>query len=164
MMKLIFILLLTSTTLFAAVPKIKVLLDRELKSIKIQGSNVSARFYKLNKRKKYLGKRKIKFNCYSKFNTSKSKPIQIASLKSANGILNWKKEDYRGEFHLVTSPYKNRCDLIHDVSLEDYISSLLNKEMNHKWPMEALKAQAIAARTYAYHKIKTKHVSKKSEL
>ena len=33
--------------------------------------------------------------------------------------------------------------------MEDYLSSLLAKEMNGQWPLEALKAQAIAARTYA---------------
>ena len=33
--------------------------------------------------------------------------------------------------------------------MESYISSLLPKEMHGRWPLEALKAQAIAARTYA---------------
>jgi stage II sporulation protein D len=44
--------------------------------------------------------------------------------------------------------------------MEAYISSLLTKEMNSKWPIEALKAQAVAARTYALNKIKTQQVSK----
>ena len=32
--------------------------------------------------------------------------------------------------------------------------------MNAVWPLEALKAQAVAARSYAYHKIVTQQVSR----
>jgi len=32
--------------------------------------------------------------------------------------------------------------------------------MNPKWPLEALKAQAVAARTYALHKMRTQQVTK----
>ena len=35
-----------------------------------------------------------------------------------------------------------------------YLSSLLSKEMNGSWPLEALKAQAVAARSYALDKMK----------
>jgi stage II sporulation protein D len=44
--------------------------------------------------------------------------------------------------------------------MESYISSLLTKEMNSKWPLEALKAQAVAARSYALHKMQSQQVSK----
>jgi stage II sporulation protein D len=37
--------------------------------------------------------------------------------------------------------------------MESYLSTLLAKEMNSSWPTEALKAQAVAARTYAFTKI-----------
>ena len=45
--------------------------------------------------------------------------------------------------------------------MEDYLSILLPKEMNASWHPEALKAQAVAARSYALHKVKSKYVSKK---
>ena len=35
------------------------------------------------------------------------------------------------------------------VDVEDYIKGILPYEMNNTWPMEALKAQAVTARTYA---------------
>ncbi len=154
-MKLILIIPIFSFCAFASSPKIKVLLDKELTSVKIQGEDLSANFHNTNKLKRYKGDRRIKFNCHSSKSDTSAKSVQIASLKSPSGIISWNDIKYKGEFHLVSTPKKNRCDLIHNVSLEDYVSSLLNKEMNHTWPIEALKAQAVAARTYAYQKIQT---------
>lgn len=39
--------------------------------------------------------------------------------------------------------------VINHVELEDYLRGVLSKEAPHQWPMEALKALAIVARTYA---------------
>ena len=36
------------------------------------------------------------------------------------------------------------CELINTVEIENYVSSLLSKEMNSNWHVEALKAQAVA--------------------
>lgn len=38
---------------------------------------------------------------------------------------------------------------IKNIDLEKYIASVLAGEVNHTWPMESLKAQAVAARTFA---------------
>src|SRR5690606_26776420 len=54
----------------------------------------------------------------------------------------------------LTNPGKESCDLVNSISLENYISTLLSKEMNGTWPVEALKAQAVAARTYAFERVK----------
>lgn len=40
------------------------------------------------------------------------------------------------------------CALVNHVALEDYVASLLNTEMSSRFPREALRAQAIAARSY----------------
>lgn len=40
-------------------------------------------------------------------------------------------------------------DLLNDIDLEDYLLSVVPSEMPSSWPLEALKAQAIAARSYA---------------
>ena len=37
----------------------------------------------------------------------------------------------------------------HFVNIEDYVKGILPYEMNNAWPIEALKAQALCARTYA---------------
>ncbi len=41
-----------------------------------------------------------------------------------------------------------------EVDLEDYVASVLSGEVPGSWPSEALKAQAIAARTYAVAKMR----------
>ncbi len=43
----------------------------------------------------------------------------------------------------------NEIFLINILGVEDYLSSVVGSEMPTKWPIEALKAQAIASRTYA---------------
>ena len=39
--------------------------------------------------------------------------------------------------------------IIHYVDIEDYVKGIIPYEMNNTWPIEALKAQACCARTYA---------------
>ncbi|TSA01376.1 MAG: SpoIID/LytB domain-containing protein [Nitrospiraceae bacterium] len=43
---------------------------------------------------------------------------------------------------------------INEVALEDYVKGVVPSEMNANWHPEALKAQAMAARTYALYKIR----------
>jgi stage II sporulation protein D len=43
--------------------------------------------------------------------------------------------------------------VVNELPLEDYLVGVLRAEMNERWPQEALRAQAIVARTYAaYHR------------
>jgi stage II sporulation protein D len=43
--------------------------------------------------------------------------------------------------------------VVNEVPLEDYLVGVLRAEVGEKWPLEALRAQAIVARTYAaYHR------------
>jgi stage II sporulation protein D len=44
--------------------------------------------------------------------------------------------------------------VVNEVGFEDYLVGVLRAESSEKWPLEALRAQAIAARTYAaYHRL-----------
>ncbi len=54
---------------------------------------------------------------------------------------------YRGEVKLVSG--SSGLTVINDLKLEDYVASVVGKEMYPIWPQEALKAQAVAARSYA---------------
>nr|MBI3612654.1 SpoIID/LytB domain-containing protein [Nitrospirota bacterium] len=47
-----------------------------------------------------------------------------------------------------------RLIAINEVALEDYVKGVVPSEMSAAWHQEALKAQAIAARTYALYKIR----------
>ena len=54
---------------------------------------------------------------------------------------------YRGRLRLLCQG--NQLTVINHLPLEDYITSVVGAEMPSHWPAEALKAQAIAARSYA---------------
>ena len=54
---------------------------------------------------------------------------------------------YRGR--TVITPTSGGLTAINYVDLESYLYSVLGGEMNGNWPQEALKAQAVAARSYA---------------
>lgn len=142
----------------ASMPSIKVLIGKSLKNIRVEGTDLRKIVHTQNKSLQYLGRKQISFNC----DPAKSvkaikfpeKALHVASLNSPTGLVSWNDKKYQGEFHLVTSPKKQSCDLINLIPMESYITSLLAKEMNGTWPIEALKAQAVAARTYALHRIK----------
>jgi stage II sporulation protein D len=53
---------------------------------------------------------------------------------------------------VVVRPYKDGLQLINVIPLEDYLAAVLGSEMPVSFPPEALKAQAVAARTYALQK------------
>ena len=53
---------------------------------------------------------------------------------------------------VVVRLYKDGLQLINVIPLEDYLAAVLGSEMPVSFPPEALKAQAVAARTYALRK------------
>lgn len=54
-----------------------------------------------------------------------------------------------GTLHIVSQG--DRLAVINLLSLEDYVEGVLPSEIHTSWPMEALKAQALATRTYVLH-------------
>lgn len=74
---------------------------------------------------------------------------------SPAGVVKWKGKYLAGKLQvLVSDSKKGRCHLINKLDMEGYISQVISREMHPNWPLEALKAQAVVARTYAYFKIK----------
>ena len=72
---------------------------------------------------------------------------------SQTGLLALNDRIYRGSFVIKQSISQNNAsanfNIINYLSLEDYLLSVVPSEMPSRWPAEALKAQAIAARSYA---------------
>ena len=54
---------------------------------------------------------------------------------------------YRGEFQI--SCRGGQLRVVNALGIETYLTSVVGSEMPHHWPLAALKAQAVAARTYA---------------
>ncbi|WP_345219187.1 SpoIID/LytB domain-containing protein [Georgenia halophila] len=55
---------------------------------------------------------------------------------------------YRGAIRLAASTTAGTFDVVNDVRLEDYLRGVVPRESPASWPIEALKAQAVAARSY----------------
>ena len=138
-------------------PKVRIRIAKSLPLIKISGSNLKSFIFPKNLESNYPGKKTIQFNCFKSQNIRE--PKLFALLSSRDGLLEFKDQKYQGEFLIVSKAKGQSCDIINQTPMESYISTLLAKEMNSSWPIEVLKAQAVAARTYAYNRIKTKNVS-----
>jgi stage II sporulation protein D len=143
---------------YAAVPSIKVLIAKSLNSVVVEGMDLQKTIHLQKTSQQYQGRKSISFNCDPKKPKLKAlaprNSLLLASLSSPTGLVSWGRTKYQGELHLVSSPVHESCDLINSIPLEAYIMTLLPKEMNGSWPVEALKAQAVAARTYALERIK----------
>jgi SpoIID/LytB domain protein len=70
--------------------------------------------------------------------------IQIASITRAQG-----QPQYRGVLEVNVSPAKNMLRVINELDIEQYLYQVVPSEMPASFGLEALKAQAVAARTYA---------------
>ncbi|MBO5452400.1 MAG: SpoIID/LytB domain-containing protein [Clostridia bacterium] len=67
---------------------------------------------------------------------------------ATEGFISLNGKKYRGSLQIIN--LKNgKMTLINKVNMEEYLYSVLPYEMATGWPMEALKAQAVCARTYA---------------
>src|SRR3972149_5894176 len=56
---------------------------------------------------------------------------------------------YRGSVEVWNTP--GGLQIINQIAVEDYVRGVMKVEANPDWPVEALKAQAVVARTYALH-------------
>jgi stage II sporulation protein D len=65
---------------------------------------------------------------------------------------------YRGSLRLIQRA-GGAFHVINVVPMEHYIASVINGEMPSGWPTEALKAQAVAARTYALYEMEQRRDS-----
>ena len=153
--------LLLVQSAMATSPQIRVRIGKDQKTVKISGRDVDRMFWPTKSYKEFAGLKEFLFNCETAKKDKKyKKPIKLATIKSKTGSLKINDELYRGSSFIQTSENLEGCDIIMESSLDEYLATLLAKEMNAKWPIEALKAQAVAARSYAYFKMKTKQVSK----
>ena len=66
-------------------------------------------------------------------------------------------DTFRGTFTIVRTP--KTLQLINTVNLEEYLYSVVPKEIYPSWDKETLKAQTIASRSYALYEIKRKGTS-----
>jgi stage II sporulation protein D len=66
---------------------------------------------------------------------------------TAKSGLGWENVKYRGRLVFIRA--SSGFTVVNEIDLENYVRGILKMEMSADWPLEALKAQAILARTYA---------------
>ena len=74
-------------------------------------------------------------------------PDELWLRPTSTGIANLNSSNYRGELRLFCN--QNGLVVVNHIPLEQYIASVVGAEMPSYWPDEALRAQAVAARSYA---------------
>ena len=86
--------------------------------------------------------------------------VSLFSVKVGSGF-QWEKEEDRTYRGTVEIRYDNegKLEAVNELPLDDYIEGVLPSEMPSDFPLEALKAQAVAARSETLSKIGTKHLN-----
>lgn len=72
------------------------------------------------------------------------------AIKPLSGTTYFNGNSYLGGFEFCKT-YNYRLIVVNCVGLEDYVKGVVPYEMATGWPMEALKAQAVCARTYVVY-------------
>jgi len=84
-----------------------------------------------------------------------SEAIKIIPGRGAHIYVN--NRQFRGEIDIIKDA-DARLLVVNHIDLEEYLYGVLYHEVSHRWPMEVLKVQAIASRTYAlYQKLVSKN-------
>jgi stage II sporulation protein D len=77
--------------------------------------------------------------------------VQVVASATNSEAQNVKKEwSVRGPLEIQSLP--SGLAVINQIGLETYVAGVVSGEVSPKWPLEALKAQAVAARTYVLYK------------
>lgn len=75
-----------------------------------------------------------------------------ANFESPSGFVRFNSRLYRAKITIFAQ--NGICLFVNTLPMDQYLASLLNKEMSPSWPLEALKAQAVASRSYALYQKK----------
>ncbi|HWO77311.1 MAG TPA: SpoIID/LytB domain-containing protein [Bacillus sp. (in: firmicutes)] len=78
--------------------------------------------------------------------------VKVSRIKKSTGDAD---TDYRGSFEI--KPGQSTPLLFNSLDIETYLKGVVASEMPASWPKEALKAQTVAARSFAYVQMQTKN-------
>lgn len=85
------------------------------------------------------------FAAFDKFDASGIAKISVQPI--SGGVISCDGKKYRGYIYIERTQ-SGELLIINYVGTDDYVSSVLGKEMSYTWPIEALKAQAVCARNF----------------
>lgn len=79
--------------------------------------------------------------------------LRFLAQRDVTVVAGRKERRYRG-FIDVNLDGNQKFFVVNRLDVEDYIRGVLYHEVSHRWPLEALKVQAVAARSYAIYQMK----------
>ena len=79
--------------------------------------------------------------------------LRVISDKTVKILMGENYKRYRGFIDLIADK-EGKLLIVNRLDLEQYIRGVMAHEIKDRWPMEAMKAQAVAARTYAVYQIR----------
>ena len=78
-------------------------------------------------------------------------------IESKKGMLKYSGRPHRGYLTILANG--GRLLVVSHMPLEQYLIGVVNGEIDSSWPMDAVKAQVVAARSYALYQMNTKALS-----
>ncbi|MFZ5801146.1 MAG: SpoIID/LytB domain-containing protein, partial [Candidatus Omnitrophota bacterium] len=85
----------------------------------------------------------------------KDKDYKVFGIKivpQAPGNIYVNNRRFRGELFIIRKE-NLKLLVVNNLDIEEYIKGVLRHEVSHRWPLEVLKAQAVAARTFAVYQM-----------
>jgi stage II sporulation protein D len=79
------------------------------------------------------------------------------TVETPAGFLHFRNQPYREALHIYSNG--SSCEVVNELDIEKYLEGLVNHEFNSAWSPEAIAAQVIAARTYAYYQMRQANLS-----
>lgn len=136
-------------------PTVRVRLERGLGQFVVEGISLSFQQERALKASlPPMGRRRLEISRVGKpgrwrvrENSGGESWVESSALQLRGEDLAWRGRTYPSR--LVLSAQGDRIDVVGVLPLKDYIAGVVAGEMPLEWPVETLKAQAIAARSYA---------------
>lgn len=151
------VLLLTNVSTVEAgpLPEIRVLVIDNVSSVTIEGTGSVLKIVSQNRRPEERAGTLVRITAGSNnlvMNGADRGPDLF--LTCAGGRYRVGDRMFRGALS-VHWKAKGSLQVVDTLSIENYLAGLINSEISSSWPIEAIKAQAVAARTYAMHQIES---------
>jgi stage II sporulation protein D len=89
-------------------------------------------------------------------NGKRTGALKLSVFKISNGSessIEVNRKKYQGNIDIHITNGKTGMTVVNTLPIEQYLYGIIGKEISPEWPLEAVKAQVVAARTYAYYSL-----------
>jgi len=132
-------------------PEVRVAIVKGKKKVALSGSTIS---YNAGGRKGTLHNGRLVVEASGKGLSLNGKGYHSSSVQIDGVDIKVEGSPYRGALRIIKED--GAVTVINRIGMEEYLMGIINHEISSAWSIEAVKAQAVAARTYAYDKLKTR--------